>query len=143
MRVLLLCLVLMVLPAAAEQSVSQGDYVVHYAAINSQSLTPEIAARYGVTRAADQALLVINAQQRKGPGPARAVRASAGGSMRDLVQEPRPLRFRGVTEDGIETLIAPFRFDDLQVLSFDVKVLPAGASAPLLVRFKQQFYRDE
>lgn len=144
MRVLLLFLSLagLSLSVSAEQSVTQGDYVVHYAAITSKSLTPEIAARYGVTRSRDQALLVLNAQQRNAGAPPRAVGASAGGSVRDLVGEPQVLRFRGVTEDGIETLIAPFAFDDLQMLNFEVKVLPAGASAPLVVRFRQQFFNE-
>jgi hypothetical protein len=144
MRLLLLLLGLAgaSVPASADQSVSQGEYRVHYAAINSQALTPEIAARYGVTRRANQALLVLNAQRRAGDGPAQPVAATASGIARDLIGDTQTLQFRSVREDGIDTLVAPFRFDDQQVLNFEIRILPAGAAAPLALRFGQQFFKE-
>ena len=50
-----LCGLALALPAAAENSVRSGDLVVHYNAVPTTSLTPEVARQYAITRSANRA----------------------------------------------------------------------------------------
>mgnify|MGYP001563535898 CR=1 FL=1 len=137
----LVLLLLAVMPASAQQAVDAGDYRVLYAAINSAQLTPEIARRYGITRARDTALITFNAQRRDG-GSYTAVAATGTATVRSLIGNRQKLDLRPLREQGIDTLIGTTQFADGEYLIIDAQVLPQGSSTPIPVSFKQQFYRD-
>lgn len=128
---------LLALPAPAQQVVEAGGYRVNYAAINTMQLSPEIAARYGVERAGDHALLLLNVSQDGKPVP-----ASGRGSARALTGHSDKLELRQVQVDGGHDLIARFKILDGEFLLIEAQVLPVGGSTPITIRFRQQFYRD-
>ncbi|HEX5693313.1 MAG TPA: DUF4426 domain-containing protein, partial [Arenimonas sp.] len=69
-----LCALALALPVAAQNSVRSGDLVVHYNAVPTTSLTPDVARQYGITRSANRAL--VNVSVRRGtPGADEAVPA--------------------------------------------------------------------
>lgn len=125
----------------AQQAVDAGDYRVLYAAINSAQLTPEIARRYGITRARDTALVTFNAQRRDGSTYA-AVPATGTATVRSLIGNRQKLELRPLREQAIDTLIGTTQFADGEYLVIDAQILPQGSSAPISLSFKQQFYRD-
>lgn len=121
--------------AVAEQSKTFGDYVVHYNAFNSSSLSPEIAKRYGLIRGANQGvvnIVVLN----KGDGRDKAAVAKVEGSVRNLLSQRANLSFKEVRDGEAIYYLAGYRFDDQDTLVFDLQLTPEGAN-PLQLEFNQ------
>lgn len=134
-------LLLCSLGAAAEQYVDDGPFRVHYAAVNTTALTPEVARQFGVARTRNEILLVLNAQQRI-DGRYVPVPATASGTATTLLGHVQTLELRAVREAEAHYVVASFQTLDGEFMTIDAQVLPQGANAPLQVRFRQQFYRD-
>lgn len=142
MRTLILLLSLLFgLAAQAEQYVDEGRYRVHYAAINTTALTPEVARQFGVSRTRNEILLVLNAQEQV-DGRYVPVPATASGTATTLLGHVQKLALRPVREADVHYVVAAFQTLDGEYMTIDARVLPEGADAPLRVRFRQQFYRD-
>lgn len=144
MRLLLTVLLMMVTAsvARADQSVSGEGFVVYYSAVNTTSLSPDIASRLGVKQRSSHALLLLS-PRREAPADAKNfVAAAASGTVRRLTGQRQELSWRKIDAAGQRDLVAEFEIQDGEHLNFDVSVLPEGASYPLSIKFRQQFYRD-
>jgi hypothetical protein len=128
--------------AHAEQFVRDGEFLVHYAALQTTELTPEVARQFEVTRSKRRILLVLNAQKETAPGRTVPQPATASGTVRNLIGHVQPLKLRPIREGEVHYVIADAEALDGEYLVFDVQVLPEGAARPLAVQFKQQFYQD-
>src|SRR5690606_27032756 len=115
-RRLLLALAALCLPplaaAQAETETSRriGDYTVHFIAVNSTFLDPEIAARYGLERGQRDAFLNIAVLGPDG----RPVPASVSGSKATLLGETEELRFQEVREETAIYYLGPFEFTNAE-----------------------------
>ncbi len=131
-------------PAPAQTDGGQlrvfGDYEVHYSVFNSSFLGPENAARYGVVRAADRAVLNISVRSRR-DGKSRPVPAQVRAIRNDLIHR-RPLEFTRVQEQDAVYYLAQFLFQHRERLHFEITVEPAGGSRAYSFRFQQRLYRD-
>lgn len=136
-----LALALHAIVAQAEQYVDAGEFRVHYAAINTAQLTPEVARQFGVARTRNQILLVLNAQQNV-EGRYLPVPATATGTATTLLGHIQKLALRPIREADVHYVIATFETLDGEFMTIDAQVLPAGGNAPIAIKFKQQFYRD-
>ncbi|MGH8505781.1 MAG: DUF4426 domain-containing protein, partial [Stenotrophobium sp.] len=113
--------------SAAEPLVRSNGYVVHYAALVSTGFTPEIAQQYGITRAANHGVLIINVQREAtAGGKSVAVAASASGSAASLMGDRQVLQLRPAGQSGSGDLLADFATINGEYLRFDVDVLPQG-----------------
>jgi hypothetical protein len=126
--------------AAAESSMRQGDLVVHYNAVPSISLAPEVARQYAITRSANRALLNIAVMRRQTDGTDKAIAATLAGSATNLAGQRQELSFRQVREGDAIYYLAEPRVTDRETLAFDVQVTAEGETAPLAVRFRQEFF---
>lgn len=136
-----LALVLHAIVAQAEQYVDAGEFRVHYAAINTTQLTPEVARQFGVARTRNQILLVLNAQQNV-DGRYQPVPATAAGTATTLPGHVQKLALRPIREADVHYVIATFETLDGEYMTIDAQLLPSGANTPITVKFRQQFYRD-
>ncbi len=130
------------LPTHAEQFIDSGDYRVHYSAINSTQLTPDVARRFDIARTRGEALLVLNAQRRDADGRYVPIAASASGQARSLIGQVEKLKLRAMREAEVYYVLAPFQVLDGEFLTLELSVLPEGAAAAIPLKFQQQFYRD-
>lgn len=140
--------------ALAEQLKRFGDYDVHYIAMNTMDLAPDVAAEYGITRARNRALLNVSVRERtRGDRGDVARRARVSGQSLNLIGQITPLDFREVREeryldaDGNERwravyYLATVRFTDEDVLRFRLKVRPDGQPRTFDVRFQQKLYLE-
>ncbi len=127
--------------AHAEQFVDQGGYRVHYAAINTIELTPQVARQFGIDRTRNQILLVLNAQQQV-DGRYVPVPATASGTATTLLGHQQALELRPIHEADVHYVIATFTTLDGEFMTIAAEVLPQGSNTTIPIRFKQQFYRD-
>jgi len=132
---LALLLSLLASAAAAQTSLTRGDYEVHYSAVPSVTLAPEVARQYAITRSANRALLNIAVLHQ-----GRSVAARVSGSATNLSGQRQDLAPREVREGDAIYYLAEPRVAAQETLDFDLQVLPAGSSAAIPVRFGQEFF---
>ena len=121
--------------AQAENSIERGEYVVHYNALPSTSISPDVARQYAITRSANRALLNI-AVLRQG----KPVTATLSGSATNLAGQRQELAVREVREGEAIYYLAEPGVANQDTLAFQVDVLPEGAQQPIPVVFRQEFF---
>jgi hypothetical protein len=133
LRVLLLSAI--AFPAAAEQFRSFDDVDVHYIVVNTLFLQPDVAARFGLVRGNDRAIVNLSVLQHDGA----ALLGTVTGVTINLLGQRVPLEFKVTREGEAVYYIAELRFTDQDVLRFDLTVdLPDRA--PMRLEFQQQMY---
>lgn len=137
--VLLGLLLVMLSPAQAERMLGAGEFEVHYNAIPTTQLTPEVARAQGITRSAQRALVNIAVRRRSGPTDT-AVAARVEGEARNDVGQTQTLWFREVREGDAIYYLAEPRIELETPIRFDIEVLPEGAERPIVLRFSDQFF---
>jgi hypothetical protein len=138
---LLACLVLLLAaPAAAQNSIERGNLVVHYNALASTEITPEVARQYAITRSAGRGLLNVAVLRKVADGTQQAVAAKVEASATNLAGQRQSLALREVREGDAIYYLAEPRVDQGERLTFELSVLPEGESTPILARFAQEFF---
>ena len=119
----LLVLAALFAPAAfASQFERFGDLDVHYIVFNSTDLSPEMAERYGLTRAANLGLINISGRRVEADGTTTPVRLELEGSVTNLLGQSQALNFREIEDPGAIYYLETIRFTDRETLRFDVQV---------------------
>ena len=130
-------------PAIAQQAQEFGDYVVHYNALSSSLITPEVAKAYGIRRSNSRALINISVLKTTAEQAATAVKAAVTTSGRNLTGQTRNVEMREVDDgDGAIYYIGELSVRNMETFDFTVVVIPEGQSKPLNVKFRQQFYTE-
>lgn len=122
-------------PAAAEQFRSFDDVDVHYVVVNTLFLQPDVAARYGLVRGKDRAIVNLSVLQHDGAALLGTVR----GVTINLLGQRAPLEFKVTREGDAIYYIAELRFTDQDVLRFDLTI-DVPDRAPMRLEFQQQMY---
>lgn len=126
----------------AQQASEQGAYTIHFSAMNTSQLTPEIARAYGIQRSSSLAMLNITVLKKGADGQQRAVTAVVKASGRNLTGQLREISMREIREGEAIYYIGVFRVNNMETFDFSVQVTPQGESRPLEVRFRQQFFTE-
>jgi len=136
---------LLLLPLAAwgGQSVSHGNYVIHYNAIRSTFLTPDTAREYGISRSRNRAMLNISVQEKTGTGPETiAVPAKVHATATNLSGQMKGISMREIRDGNAIYYIGEVGVNDQEILDFNVEVTPQKQSNPYVVKFREQFFTD-
>lgn len=140
--VLTLALALFTPIVHAEQVVRDGDVIIHYSAVRTTLLTPEVATRFGIRRSRNQALLVLNAQRDEGGPLPKPIPATATGYATTLLGHRQNLKLTPKREGDVHYVLATFETLNGEYITLDLQVTPEGHSKPIPVRWQQQFYND-
>jgi len=127
----------------AEQKIEDDNYIVHYSAINTTMLTPEVAKASGITRSRKRGMLNIAVQKKQKSGKIEGVLAQLDGKVSNLIGQQRTLDFNVITEGAAIYYLAEFFLDNGERLSFTVNVQPTPQYRGLKVSFDQTFFIDE
>lgn len=138
-RCVAMLLVLLSLPAQAEQIIESGPYRLHYMAMVTYELPPQVAEVYGITRSRKQGIAVLNLQHVDQPQV--SVASTVSGRIRNLIGQERLDDLREVREQDAIYWIATFDFSNLETMRFDFQIDPEGPHGPFPLHFSQQFYR--
>lgn len=117
-----------------------GEYTVLHTVFNSSFLQPEVARAYKLTRGKNQALVNIAIIKNTPEGSTRGLPAEVSGSIRNLMQQQKPLNFIEIKEQDAVYFLAPFRIDSEEVVHFNVEVKYEGRTFPLT--FSKHLYKD-
>ncbi len=129
---------LWITPAAqAEQVQRLGDWDVHYVLIPTSFLKPEIAARHGIARGRDRAMLNISVLDSDG----LPVAVEISGNIRNLLEQVQPLTFIEVREGTAVYYLAEVKHSDREILRLSIEIAPPDGSKQVL-QFQQQMFWD-
>jgi hypothetical protein len=134
---------LLIGPVQAEQYVDVGKYVIHYNALSTNHLAPEVARAYTITRSQNRAMLSISVLIKGGEGqldePAEAeIEASAT----NLAGQRREVDMRLITEQQAKYYVGIVKVYNEEILDFKLRIKPGEMEEPYELVFRQQFYVD-
>ena len=143
LNTLILLAALTSLPAIAQQAQEFGDYIVHYNALSSSLITPEVAKAYNIKRSDSRALINISVLKNAGDQMPTAVKAKVTTSGRNLTGQTRNVDMREIDDgDGAIYYIGELSVRNMETFDFTVMVLAEGQNKPFKVKFRQQFYTE-
>jgi hypothetical protein len=131
------------LTSEAQQSRDFGEFVVHYNAINTNLLPPQVAQGYGIQRSSNRALLNVTVLKKAIDSPGTPVDASITATGTNLSGQSRDIKLRRVDDtEGAVYYIGEFPVHNLETYRFDIRVKIEGEKEPLVLKFEQQFYTE-
>ncbi|CAN5200902.1 hypothetical protein BH24PSE2_BH24PSE2_08920 [soil metagenome] len=117
-----------------------GDYVVHFNALPTIQLAPEVARNYDIVRSENKAMLNIaiihkveGTLGKSVPGRVRARAANLTGQLKTVA-------LRKIVEGEAIYYIAEMPVSNGETLIFDVEVSPKNESGRFRFRFQETFY---
>jgi hypothetical protein len=143
MKTLVLLAMMVSMPAIAQQAQEFGDYMIHYSAMSTSQLTPEVAKAYGIRRSDSRGLINISILKDTGEGSPTAVNASVTASGRNLTGQMRTIDVREIDEgDGAIYYIGELTVRNIKTFDFIGEVTPKGNSNPYTVKLRKQLYTE-
>ncbi len=143
LKVLTILAAMTSLPASAQQAKYFEDYAVHYNALNSSMISPEVAKVYGIQRSDSRALINITVLKNIGKQLPKAVKATVTATGRNLTGQVRTIDMREILEGGDAIYyIGELSVRNMETYDFTVEVTPEGKNKPFEVKFRQQFYTE-
>lgn len=125
-------------PAGAS-SVDIGDHVVHFSALSTDQLPPEVAKAYNILRSKNRAMLNVSVIRKSDNAP---VTATVNVKTVNLTGQLKNVTMRQINEQEAIYYIGETAVANRETLVFDISVTPEGEKRVTDVRFKRQFYTD-
>lgn len=127
--------------AHAEQSVTRGEYEIHYNVINSTFIQPDIAQKAGIIRSKRQALVNVSVLKLEADKKI-AVPAMVTGTATNLMQQSQKFTFKQIKEGTAIYYLGQFGFSNDQAMHIKLRVQPDPNRPAEEILFDQHFYED-
>ncbi len=124
----------------AESSKEFGDYMVHYNAFRSDTISPEVAKQYNLARANNRILINIAVLKKVMNTTGKPTAARVTGHASNLTGQLKKLEFREIKEGSAIYYLAETKISDGEFLKFDLKILPEGEKHAARIRFDKRFF---
>ena len=115
---------------------------VHYNAIRTDQLTPEVARAYGIERSPARVLLNVAMLAKTPGGAAKPVDGTVSASAHNLNGQLKSLAMRRVQEGTAVYFIGEVGISGDEILVFNIDVEPVAGSGRRSVQFKREFFGD-
>jgi hypothetical protein len=119
-----------------------GDLEIHYNAIRSDQLTPEVARAYGIERSPARVLLNVAMLTKTPGGAAKPVDGTVSASAHNLNGQLKSLAMRRVQEGPAVYFIGEVGISGEEILVFNIDVEPVTGGGRRTVQFKREFFGD-
>jgi Domain of unknown function (DUF4426) len=119
-----------------------GDYVVHFNAITTSQLIPEIARQYGIVRSNNRGMLNVSIIRKAPDSIGTPVPGSVFASAVNLTGQIRELDMREIHEEDAVYYIAEFGVANEETLIFTIDVTPMNEPSRFSVRYMKQFFTN-
>jgi hypothetical protein len=118
------------------------DLEVHYNAIRTDQLTPEVARAYGIERSPSRVLLNVAMLTKTPGGAAKPVDGTVSASAHNLSGQLKSLAMRRVQEGPAVYFIGEVGISGDEILVFNIDVEPITGGGQRSVQFKREFFGD-
>jgi hypothetical protein len=114
-----------------------GDTKIFYSAFDSSFIAPEVAVAYNFVRGKDKGLVNIAVVKTLGQGEP----AKISGQVLNIFQQSQQLEFIAIKEQNSIYYLAPFEFENEDLLTFKISVddLDQG---PYSFKFQKKMYHN-
>jgi hypothetical protein len=120
-----------------------GNYEVHFNALRTDSLTPEVARTYGIQRSSNRVMLNVTVLRKEAEhAPRKPVEAEVAVDAYNLNGQLKDIQMRRVSEGEAIYSIGEVSIAGTEILVFDINVTPQGESTPFNVKLKREFVAD-
>jgi Domain of unknown function (DUF4426) len=116
-----------------------GDLEVHYNAVRTDQLTPDVARVYGIERSPNRVLLNVAMLQKKPGGAAVPVDGTVTVHAHNLNAQLKDLQMRRVQEGPAIYFIGEVGISGDEIMIFNITVDPATGGGRHEVQFKREF----
>ncbi|PKH03627.1 DUF4426 domain-containing protein [Psychromonas sp. MB-3u-54] len=125
-------------PSVAEQFQNFDNLEVHYIALPSTFLQPDIAKKYNIKRSQYNGLINISVLDKR--NNAKAVSAELSGSGKNLLGQNEALKFQEIKEGDSIYYIADYPFLNEEIVNFNIIIKTQNKTN--LLKFQHKFYTD-
>lgn len=131
---------LLPISASAENSKDFGEYVIHYNAMATDMVPPEVARKYRITRSQNRGMINITVLKKVLSSPGQPVHARVEVNALNLAGQGRAISMREIREGNAIYYIGEFGVANEETLNFNIQARPEGSQETVEVRFSQDFY---
>lgn len=132
-------------PAAEPVEISSkdfGDYVLHFNAISTDQLQPDVARAYNIVRSGNRALLNVSIIKKEEGTTGESVAGSVSASAANLTGQVKNLTLRQIQENDAIYYIGDVSVANGETLIFTIDATPINESSRFSVRMQRQFFAD-
>ena len=123
---------------AEETSITVDGYTIHFNALLTDRLPPEVARQYNIVRSNSRAMLNVTIIREDGSSSTGAVQVKTV----NLTGQLKNVQMRRIQEQEAIYYIGEIPVANSETLVFDISVTPDGREEPIEVRFQRQFYTN-
>ena len=116
-----------------------GDHVVHFSALSTDQLPPEIASAYNIVRSKNRAMLNVSVLRESDSVP---VPATVTVKTVNLTGQLKNVTMRRIDEQEAIYYIGVTPIANRETLRFEISVTPEGVERASEVVFSRQFFTD-
>ncbi|HEY0686924.1 MAG TPA: DUF4426 domain-containing protein [Steroidobacter sp.] len=117
-----------------------GNYEVHFNALRTDELTPDVSRVYGIQRSANRVMLNVTVLRKEAEhAPRKPVEATVAVDAYNLNGQLKDIEMRRVSEGEAIYNIGEVSISGTEILVFDINVTPTGESTPFNVKLKREF----
>lgn len=124
------------------QSVSFGEYEVHYSVFPSTFLSPEIAAANNLQRSRSIGTLNIAIFKKDEHGQISTVQGNVEGQVFNEIRQSTFLAFRRIQEGNAVYFISQYQYRPGELMTFQVTARASGHDRDMPVRFSHTLFND-
>ena len=132
-------------PAAQPAEVSSkdfGDYVLHFNAISTDQLQPQVARAYNIVRSGNRAMLNVSIIKKVEGTTGESVAGSVSATAANLTGQVKNLNLRQIQENDAIYYIGDVSVANGETLIFTIDATPINESSRFSVRMQRQFFSN-
>jgi hypothetical protein len=127
---------------AEENSQTFGNLEVHYNALRTDELTPEVARAYGIERSGNRVLLNVSLLEKTADGRTAPIDGTVTATARNLNGQLKDLEMRRIQEGPSIYFIGEVGISGNEIVVFDIELVPNDGSGRRSVQFKREFFGE-
>lgn len=130
-------------PAAVSEELYYKDfgaYTLHYNAVSTDQISPEIARAYGITRSPNRAMINVSILRKNEGAAGTPVRGAVVAEVVNLTGQLKSVDMRQITEGEAVYYIGEVNVANAETLLVTISATPEGERRALSVRYKKQFF---
>jgi len=118
-----------------------GNYIIHINALTTDQLPTEVARGYKISRSKNRAMINVSVREKQAAGET-PITASINVIAKNLSSQQKNVKLREIKESDP---VAVYYIGELPVsheetITFELDVMPAGATEAILLSYSQQFF---
>lgn len=126
--------------ANAEQAQRFGDIEIHYNAMSTAELRPEVAKTYNIDRSSTKGLLTVSVLKKNAMDVANPIPARLSVNAVNLNAQLSNITMREIKEGAAVYYIGEFRVQPSETLKFEITAVPDGEKTKRVAKFQKTFY---